>query len=1128
MFRVKFIKLVVAALVLPILGLAQVTTSSISGSVKDAQGKLLEGASITATHLPTGTVYKTVTKKNGVFNIANARIGGPYNVVISYVGLKDVTYSDVFLQLGETYNINATAGDDVKELDKVIVSGSSKKRSMADKTGASTVIGSQQLRNTPNFSRNIADFGFLTPQAGQNNSFGGRDGRYNNIQIDGANLNNNFGLRNDPLPGGSISSPISLDAIEEMSVNIAPIDIRQSNFTGAGLNAVTRSGTNSFKGSAYYYLRTQDMNGRKVKDSTLPAFANSKTRFIGAWLSGPIIKNKLFFFVSGEVEKRDFPGVTWRATGGTGGTQQSATPIDSLRALSTYLQSKFGYNTGAFDNFPSFKADNYKLMGKIDWNINKVHKMTLRYTDYVNNNDESLNGASVINQGGFNAQRIGNTPTTIGTSLPNQRFGPFSMSYANSNYGFRNDVKSLTFELNSAKGSKWANQFLATYSANRATRTTPGTDFPFIDVFNGNGQNQLSAGFEPFSYNNDVKNNTWSVTNNFNYYLGKHTFTVGATYEQQYVGNSFMPGSQSYYVFNSLRELLNDQAPIFFAYTYSLVPGKKQVYSAELKFGQVGAYFQDEINVNPNFKLTLALRADNPIYIDPPLGNPSLDALQFPDKNGVMKNYNTGRWPKWSTLWSPRVGFRWDVEGDKSTIIRGGTGIYTGRIPFVWLTNMPTNANVAQFQGSISNNTTAGATTLAGIRLSSNIDAWRSLFPTTVAPTVPLNSVLIDNDFKFPQIWRTYVAVDKRFDNGLSASFEASIATDVNAVVMRNAALRAPNSTFAGADARPRYDNGGNTALNNGLRRIYSNVQQAIVLENTNQSGFSSFFTATVNKTWSKNLFGSLAYTFSAASELSGNPGAQAGSAWGGILSTGTPNMLQYGNNTDLLPHRILGQLSYRAEFLKRLATTITMVYVGAAQGNFSFRYNNDMNNDGQATADLLYIPTSASALNWAPIAASGSTPAFSVQQQIDAFDQYLNSNGYLRKRRGQYADRNAAYLPFFHNVSLSVRQDIGLFTTKSGKKNTLQFTADIFNFLNLLNRNWGVRQFTLVSDPLVLAGVGGQTGFTAFPAGQPVYQLRRVNINGVNQLPTAVFQDSFTGGSTWGMQIGFRYNFNN
>lgn len=1082
---------------------AQVTTSSISGTVKDKDGNALEGATVTATHTPTGTVYTTITKKGGSFNVPGAKIGGPYSLKVEYVGFSAQTLDGINLLLGEPYNVSIVMGENIKTISEVVVTGTGKRKVFADKSGPSTIIGQQQLKTIPNFSRNLVDFTTITPQAGSNSSFGGRDGRYNNIQIDGANLNNNFGLRSDPLPGGSISSPISLDAVEEVSVNIAPFDIRQSGFTGAGINAVTKSGTNTFRGGVYTYLRTQAMNGRKVIDSTLPKLLTSRTNFYGGYVGGPIIKNKLFFFVSGEFEKREFPGIQWEPKGGSGGLNQSTTPIDSMRILSNYLKSQYGYETGAFEKFPNYQLENYKVLAKIDWNISKVHKLTLRYNEYVNNNDEELNNTSIINNPTVSV--TGPTGANVSISrLPNNRFGPFSSSFANSIYGFENIVRTGAFELNSSSKGTWANQFLATFTRTRATRTSPSTPFPMVDIFNGSGQNQMSFGYEPFTFNNDVINNTFNITNNFTYFAGKHTLTAGVNYEQQYLGNSFMPGAQSAYVFNSLDDFLNNRAPRYFGYTYSLVPGKTQVYSAELKIGQAAAYIQDEINVSDKLKVTLGLRADKPIYLEDPLPNPAIDALTFVGKDGLPTKYSTAKWPSNQILLSPRVAFRWDAEGDKSLIIRGGTGIFTGRIPFVWLTNMPTNAGVAQNQVVITD-----LTRLNNFRFNSNINAYRDSFPSSITAAVPTNFVLIDPDFKFPSVWRTYLAAEKSLGNGWVFTTEFALTKDINAVIMRNANLKAPDAAFSGNDNRPRY-----TSSSNAVRRVNPTFGQAIVLENTKKSGLSTFLTVSVAKSFKKGFYGNISYTRTGAVEYSGNPGAQAGSAWSGISTSRTANDPELGWNSDLSPHRFLAVLSYKKEYLKRLATTVSIVYDASTAGTYSFTYNGDMNNDGNNGSDLIYIPKDASELTFLPINATSTSPAFSVQQQIDAFNKFIENTPYLRKRKGSYAQRNAATLPFFHRVNLSVRQDIYTVKTKSGKRQSLQLTADVFNFLNMLNSKWGVRPVIVARDPLAYVSVGTN--------GQPQYRMRVVN----GQLPTKVFQTNYSTASTWGAQVGVRYEF--
>ncbi|OYW78334.1 MAG: hypothetical protein B7Z27_07695, partial [Sphingobacteriia bacterium 32-37-4] len=392
-----------------------------------------------------------------------------------------------------------------------------------------------------------------------------------------------------------------------------------------------------------------------------------------------------------------------------------------------------------------------------------------------------------------------------------------------------------------------------------------GGYFPTVDIFNNNGQNYMSAGSDPFTRNNDVKNDVFNVTNNFTYYTGRHTLTLGATYEYQSVGNMFMPGSASYYAFNSLDDFINNRAPAAFSYTFSLDPNKPSVYAADLKVGQLGVYAQDEFNVNENFKLTYGIRVDKLFYPEAPLENPNVTALSFPDKNGVPTNYKTSEWPKQSTLYfSPRIGFRYKIN-EENLVFRGGTGLFTGRIPFVYLTNMPGNSQMYQASQAVTN-----PALLGNFLFNPNPDAYRGSF-SPVAGVLPNNAniALMDREFKFPQIWRTNLAVDKKLGNGWSLTAEALITKDINAVVMRNANQRNPNARLEnGNDTRPRY-------ATTADRRLYSNIGSAVVLENSTQ-GNSGSFTLQLTKTTSKGFFGSIAYTKTYGNELTANPGSQA------------------------------------------------------------------------------------------------------------------------------------------------------------------------------------------------------------------------------------------------------------
>ncbi|MEP7142077.1 MAG: TonB-dependent receptor, partial [Ferruginibacter sp.] len=797
----KLFPLLIVLQAIPFLMNAQVTTSSIVGFVKSNNGSALEGATVTAIHQPSGTKYITVSKKDGNFTIPNTRIGGPYQLKVEYVGYSPQTIDNISLNLGEPFSTDITLSTSATVLSEVVITAGSRNAGRA-KTGASTIFNSRQIATLPSISRNITDFTRLTPQASSGNSFGGRDGRFNNLQIDGANLNNNFGLSTDPQPGGG-ASPISIDAYDEISVNIAPYDVRQSGFTGAGLNVTTKSGTNTFHGTAYGFYRDQSFNGKHVGDINLTP-TPQKNKVYGGSLGGPIIKNKLFFFVNAEWENSSVPNSnTFVPAGSSASGQASASPKDSLDKFRDILKTKYGYDAGAYDNRPNFVTKNHKFLGKINWNINNVHKLVLKYSDFKGSDQSPLNGSSVPNSGagGFTIRGIPGSQSR----LPNNRNGDQSIGFSNSDYATDHIVKSATLELNSNFSSKISNQLLFAYTHISDIRNSPGGIFPTIEIFNADstvpgvtkGRNYMSAGTDPFTRNNEVINNIASITDNFTYYAGKHTLTAGATYEYQKVGNAFMGGSESYYIYNTLNDFMTDAPPAFFSYTYSLIPGQTKVFSADLKLGQIGVYLQDEFNVNPNFKLTFGIRGDVPTYLKQPIENIAISALQFPDKDGNLMNFSTGKWPKAKVLLSPRVGFRWKVPDEKGLVIRGGTGIFTGKIPFVFLTNMPSGSGVYQ-TGAVINSTTG----LAGITFNPNPDAYIGKFPSTVTPTAPGSFVLIDPNFKFPQVFRTNFGIDQQFGDGFTFTLDMLFTKDINAVKMRNANLKDPTAILSGLDNR--------------------------------------------------------------------------------------------------------------------------------------------------------------------------------------------------------------------------------------------------------------------------------------------------------------------------------------
>jgi len=1046
---------------------AQVTTSSMSGVVKAGDAEPLVGATVSATHLPTGTVYRALSRTGGRYDIQNMNPGGPYTVTITYVGYGQSQNTNINLNLGEEYRLDANLTATGNELESVVVTANTNR---ALKSGASTNISNRQITTLPTISRSINDFTRLTPQSGNGSSFNGRDARFNNITIDGANFNNNFGLSGNNLPGGD-AQPISLDAIDVISVNISPYDVKQGNFTGAGISAITRSGTNTFTGSAYGFYRNQNFNGKKVGDVKLGALEESSTKIIGARLGGPIIKNKLFFFVNGEYENRSYPGLNWKAKRGAGDTAGNFTRVlaTDLDAVSDYVSKQYGYETGSYENLGNFASKNVKGLGRIDWNINDNHRLALRYNYVKSTNDQTTNGTSAPNP-----------------RASSNRWSKDAMAYSNANYGFEDLVSSWTLDLKSKVSNRANNQFLATYTNIETNRTSGSSPFPFVDILEG-GNSYISLGYELFSYKNEVKNKVITISDNFSYNVGKHNLTAGGAYDHMYFGNSFLRYGTSYYRFNSLNDFLTNQAPSAFALTYGY-NGTEPI--AELKFGQLALYAQDEVQITERFKLLAGVRVDKPIYLEQPPANAAIGQKTFADLNGNPYKFDVGSWPESQWLWSPRVGFNYDVEGNRNIVVRGGTGIFTGRLPFVWYTNQPTNSYGLQATVEV-----VGADA-ANYPFSPDPNKYASQFPQS-ASTLPSGASLaiVDKDFAFPQVWRSSLAFDKRLPWNLLLTMEAIYTKDINAIFQYNANMPAPNSAFAsGPDLRPRYSS-------SAARSVDASVREAMVLSNTDRGGGFSY-TAQLSKNFSKGFYGQIAYSYNLTQDLSGNPGSQAASAWSNLNSVRGNNNLDLAVSQFSIPHRVLAAFSYRFEYAKSLATTISMFYEGTNQGRFTYRYSNDMNNDGLSN-DLMYIPKDRTE---AGILIPNAVEA-------DAFWNYVQQDKYLKKNAGHYAESNGALLPWVNSVDLKVLQDFSF--QAAGKKHTLQASLDMLNFGNFLNSNWGNRNRTTISN-------GGLLRYSTTAGGIPQYTLNKVN----GAYPLTTFEPSIGVTSTWGMQLGLRYIF--
>jgi len=1091
---------------------AQVTTSSLTGTVKDSNGELLIGATVKATHLPSGTTYGASTNVQGRFAIPNMRIGGPYSIEISYIGFQNQTYKDVSLVLGEPYVLNAALSQSGTELREVVVTAAGSQLN-SERTGAATNVSTKQLNALPTITRSITDFTRLTPQA-SGNSFAGRDSRFNNLQIDGANFNNGFGLNGNPLPGGGRAQPISLDAIEELQINIAPYDVRQSGFTGAGINAVTRSGTNEFSGSAYGFYRGSSYNGRKVNGNKF-AKQEIESKTLGFRLGGPIIKNKLFLFVNAEhIENKGTNQSAvnlWRASeNGVANANDNIarTSRADLEAVRNHLINVWGYDPGRYEGYANDNGDkSTSVFGRIDWNISTKHKLAVRYSQLNSESPSLVNGSSGPNP-----------RSTI------NRVSAQSIAFEKTMYNTEDIVRSVTAEFNSNFTSRLSNQLIGTYTRIQSKRSSPSEIFPMVDIWDGSatGTNYMSLGYELFTYGNDVLNDNFSFTDNLTYLAGKHTLTGGASFESQKFGNQYIRLGTSYYRYASVADFLKtgtaqEVAPIMYGLTY---PYEGQDPYAPVNLGTAGVYLQDRFSPTDRLDLTVGLRAEMPIYMNDLTANPSIDNLLLSDPYGNPKKYTTSSWPKSRVMLSPRIGFNYDVFGDKTFKVRGGTGLFSGRVPFVWLTNMPSNSGVIQ-NNLEPNGYAAVAGWIGDIRFNTDPYYWLNNTPASAANVfiknpnagVPTSFALVDRDFKMPKVWRSSLGGDYSIPGTpLVATADILYTSDVNAAYQfgANRAQTKGRLNYEN-DTRP-YWTTGTVAYNTA-----AGANTGVVLTNTKEKGHSFSSTVGLSVPAKRGLFGSIYYTYTEAKDVSGNPGSNASSAWSGSPSVNGPNEQILYPSLYGSPHRVVANISYRKEYINHLATTLSVFYTGSNLGyngntnesRFSYVYSNDLNNDG-ISADLLYIPLDVANITF--IDKNGFTAA----QQREAFNNFIENDDYLSKNRGKYAERNAVLMPWLNRFDFRALQDI--FYNVGGRRNTIQVSLDMLNVGNLINSKWGVRQ--------ELTGAQNLLRVESVTNGVPAFSMNTVSENGVNVLPTKALRDITNSLTTWSMQLGVRYIF--
>ena len=1115
--------LVALLLTLSLTVMAQITTSSMAGKVTfdDENGEEVIGATVVAVHEPSGTRYTAVTNVSGRFSIQGMRTGGPYEVTVTYIGYQPKTVKGVTLQLAETYNLAVSISEDATQLTEVVVSGKASKFA-AEKTGASTNITSQQITSMPTVSRSITDFTRLSPYGGNGMSFAGADGRTANFTVDGANFNNNFGLSSN-LPGGG--NPISIDAIEELQVVVSPFDVRQTNFIGGGVNAITKSGTNTFKGTAYVYHQNENLRGDAVEReivSTTARAKDSKTTW-GMTLGGPIIKDKLFFFVNAEMVKTPTVANRWQGSDDDNPADAenyvSRTTKADLKAVSDYVANKYGYDTGSYTSFPADES-NYKILARLDWNITDRHHLAVRY-NYTKNtvwnapNKSSMDG---------------------GARMADARMSNMSMSFANSMYSQDNLVHSFTFDLNSRFSDKLSNQLLATYSKLDDVRGSDSATFPFIDITK-DGNNYMALGYELFTWNNAVHNTIWNVKDDATYYLEKHKITAGISFEHQMADNMYMRNGAGYYRFNATDDmwvngvlnpdLLFNSTPEIVALTYGY-DGKSDP-AARVQFNKLGIYLQDDWNILDNLKLTYGLRVDGLFFNNDDLMTNK--AIYDLDYNG--KHIDTGLWPSSKMTLSPRLGFTWDVFGDKTLKVRGGTGLFSGRLPLVFFTNMPTNSNMVQYKGIWNASGKSGGMKTDMTQFAGNIMAANTLRdyiinnnlgPQTIKPEDGIAGSTINAvnpDFKMPQVWKTSIAVDYQLpvDFPLSITGEFIFNKTINAACISDWSIKDVGgfSRLNGVDNRPLYQDFKYTYEENGKVKQLPN---AFVLDNTSK-GYGWSFNATVNAQPAEWINLMAAYTHTVSKELTGMPGSDASSAFTYIPCVQGPNFVSLHNSQYVTPDRLVAS----ATINDKSGNHYSFIYEAwRGFNNTSYIMTADVNGDGYPY-DAVYVPND----NEVGYYENGQLQGygdfrFATKDDMDRFMAFVHNNDYLKNRQGEYAEAYSHYAPWVHRVDIGYKHDFKMNIGKT--QHTLQLSLDVKNVLNLFDSSWGVAKVANLDYSSVPSG-GVQYS--------KVLKLEGVDAQGYGVYSTPKGLDGNTEswkpyhslGQCWYASIGVKYFFN-
>ncbi|WP_072989727.1 TonB-dependent receptor [Flavobacterium segetis] len=1060
------------------------TNSSISGNVYEKDSQTLPGASILAVHTPSGTRYSASTDYTGNFSISNMRVGGPYSITVTFVGFSNFVVNDVYLQLGENKTFKVLLTEESNELQEVVVKSTRDNTFNSQRTGAQTVINSDKIQALPSLSRNISDFARLTPQAQLRGddvlSIGGQNNRFNAIYIDGAVSNDVFGLAANGTNGGQTGvSPISIDAIEQFQVSVAPYDVKLSGFAGGAISAITRSGTNNFEGSAYFLYRDQSLaaktppslagaNGRqKLADFTAQTY--------GVRAGGSLIKDKLFYFVNYERQDNATPQPFDPTT-------YLGPSVNRIGELKTKLAT-YGYDPGVFDNnFRTLVSD--KVIAKLDWNINDNHKLSLKHS-YVTA-DELSPGRSSAN----------------------------TINFVNGSQTFKSVTNSTAIELNSRFGNKFSNNLVVAYTNVADDRNAAGNPFPTVRINDGSTRNNINFGAEGFSTANLLDQRVLTITDNFEINLGRNKITIGTHNEFSQSKNVFFGNNFGSYTFDNLDDFLLDRKPNTFAMNYSLIggDGDNSLGAAEFGTKQFGVYLQNEMRLTENFKLSYGVRVDVPVWeqgtVNADFNNRTIAILQAAGKN--LQGASVGDRIRTNPHIAPRVGFNYDVNGKKDTQIRGGVGIFTSRLPLVWPGGTYNNNGITQ--GAILITTPQSNVKPASMpffnpntSVASQIAPLPASFPRPGSGRTGGDINLFAKDFRLPQVFKASFGVDQKLPLGFVLSSEITYNDNISAVTYENLNIKSASSNLTGADTRPRY---------NGRSRV-DPTYEGIYLGSNTSEGKAYNVAFTLAKNYRSDFIDaniSATYSYGKSTVLLDATSSQNSSQWRNTETVNGANNLSL-SRSDFDPgRRIVSNGNATIKWNSFTKSRIGFFYEGAQGTPFSYVYADRGNllQDTFSSSALIYIPAAKS-----EIILVSETGGLTADQQWDALSAFIEGNEYLRGRKGNYAERNGDRLKTSHVIDLKFAQEFTLNVGK--KKHTIEFTADIFNFTNLLNKNWGKRYFTNVDQVQLIQQIGFLPNGTT-----PTFRFNPDAATRINQA-----DDVGLNSSRWQMQTGVRYTFN-